>query len=304
MKRPNVPGRRPADRGPVPGEQESLPPPPVEVGLEHETEALFTPAYGHRLAPSGQWEDIMSSPEDLTARIAEREEARVRRRRSVVITCSLVAALAVAIPTLLLTLPLFKVQISSFEFAVEPAGEELPPLGPVLHQFVGRPLLTLDKEEVKGAIEQVTLVRQAEVSTSWPNSVQVQVVMRTPVAIAQTEQGPQLVDSEGVVLGPSQGEMTGLPLVEIPVSDVRTRPALQAALKSLASLDKSLREQVVRVQAQSADTVVFLLPEDRVVVWGDASELELKSKVLATLLTIPAKRYDVSSPHRPATSEK
>ena len=64
---------------------------------------------------------------------------------------------------------------------------------------VGAPLASIDTADVASRVAQVPAVATAVVSRSWPHTITVTVVERTPVASASTPGGVQLVDAAGVV---------------------------------------------------------------------------------------------------------
>jgi cell division protein FtsQ len=57
-----------------------------------------------------------------------------------------------------------------------------------------------------------------------------------------------------------------------------------------------LRELLVELVAESPTRIRLVLPEERTVVWGDATENDAKVRVVASLLDSPAKVIDVSAP--------
>ena len=77
--------------------------------------------------------------------------------------------------------------------------------------------------------------------------------------------------------------------------------AFFTAISFASSLPKKVRGEVTQLKAQGVDQIVLALDGGRSVLWGDASESELKAEVLAALLTTEARVYDVSSPRTPTT---
>jgi cell division protein FtsQ len=64
----------------------------------------------------------------------------------------------------------------------------------------------------------------------------------------------------------------------------------------LAALTPQLRARVVEVVAEAPARIRLLLPNNRVVIWGDATENETKAKVATALLDRPGTEIDVSAP--------
>jgi cell division protein FtsQ len=72
----------------------------------------------------------------------------------------------------------------------------------------------------------------------------------------------------------------------------------------VSQLPKSLAQKVVRVRAQSIDSVELDLKSGAVVRWGSADEPEFKAAVLEALLSLRAQIYDVSAPELPTTTDE
>ena len=82
----------------------------------------------------------------------------------------------------------------------------------------------------------------------------------------------------------------------------------------LANLPQSILAQLANASAKSPDAVELKLADGRKVIWGNASDMELKAQVLEALLNAPpptavpgkplrcpAKVFDVSAPRHPVT---
>ena len=144
-------------------------------------------------------------------------------------------------------------------------------------------------------------VATAVVSRSWPHTVTVTVVERTPVASATTPGGVQLVDAGGVVYpGTPPPGLPRLVFGAVGPDDPSTRSALAA----LATLPPPIRSQVLTVDATVAGSdvpgqVTFGLTDNRQVVWGTEDRAAEKAAVLVPLLTQPGRVFDVTSPDLP-----
>ncbi len=71
-------------------------------------------------------------------------------------------------------------------------------------------------EQRRQQVEQLPWVRQASVGRIWPNKIAVYIEERSPVAflLLTDKGGTRLVDSEGVILTPIEGEQFNLPVVK------------------------------------------------------------------------------------------
>jgi cell division protein FtsQ len=85
-------------------------------------------------------------------------------------------------------------------------------------------------------------------------------------------------------------EATGAPLV--------------SAVEVVATLPADLAQKVVRIRAESIDSIEFDLKSGATVRWGSADEPEFKAAVLEALLLRRAQIYDVSAPELPTTTNE
>jgi cell division protein FtsQ len=93
----------------------------------------------------------------------------------------------------------------------------------------------------------------------------------------------------------------GVPVVAGVEVDSFGPDRVNAVLETLDSLPASLRRQVVTVSAPTATSVSFTLSGGATVVWGSTDQGARKATVLAALLHLRARQYDVSAPDAPVT---
>jgi len=104
----------------------------------------------------------------------------------------------------------------------------------------GDPILGIDTEAARARLEQLGWVRTASVTRILPDTLQVVLVERRPLAVWQTNGRHMLVDRDGHVI-PGQGsDMAGLPLV---VGE--GAPAHAADILSVIALEPKLAALVV-----------------------------------------------------------
>ena len=99
--------------------------------------------------------------------------------------------------------------------------------------------------------------------------------------------------------------------VALPVIDAGdgtlAKELFQAITAVLGALPADVLAKLSDASAKSADAVELKLVDGQTIVWGNAGEKELKARVLAALLKVPAdpknpvKIYDVSVPRHPVT---
>jgi len=165
----------------------------------------------------------------------------------------------------------------------------------------GTPLVRLDTEEVAARVGKLPKVFSVEVSRSFPSTVEITVVERTPVAMVPSAVGAHLVDGTGLDYEVVKQPPPGLP--ELVVSTVRPDdPATRAAVAVLSAIPQQLRAQLATVTAKTPGDVQLTLTDERTVKWGNAENSQRKAAVLAPLLTRPGTVYDVVTPDFPTVS--
>ena len=157
------------------------------------------------------------------------------------------------------------------------------------------PLARVDLDAVRARVQGLSAVDRAIVSRSWPATVVVQVVERTPVAAVPAGKQFTLIDGEGVPYRTVSKRPAGLPLARLAApgpGDVNTH----AALTVLASLTTELREQLVAISVEAPARIKLVLRMDRTVVWGDDTASGTKAQVATALLKRKGDTIDVSAP--------
>jgi cell division protein FtsQ len=157
------------------------------------------------------------------------------------------------------------------------------------------PLARVDLDAVRARVRGLAAVDRVVVRRSWPSTLVVEVVERTPVAAVPTGDQFTLIDGSGVPYRQVSRRPAGLPLVRTAApgpSDVHTRSALTV----LAALSDELREQLVAVSVAAPAQIRLELRKERTVVWGDDTQSEQKSQVATALLKRAGSEIDVSAP--------
>jgi cell division protein FtsQ len=101
----------------------------------------------------------------------------------------------------------------------------------VFREDFGRSVYLLSLSERRRALMSIDWVKEASVSRVWPNTIQVKIVERKPVAFVQWPSAPgaaasfALVDEEGVLLRPHTPARFALPVL------VGVQPGSEAALR-------------------------------------------------------------------------
>ncbi|WP_433869628.1 cell division protein FtsQ/DivIB [Saccharopolyspora sp. CA-218241] len=165
----------------------------------------------------------------------------------------------------------------------------------------GTPMLQVDTEQVRARLEQRPTVASAEVSLSWPSTVEVAVTDRVAVAYVVAREAIRLVGPGGMPFEAVPAAPPGLP--ELRVARVaQDDPTTTAALSVLLALPPQVRAEVTAVVAERPGDVHLRLTGDREVHWGAAEANEHKAAILPPLLTREGRVYDVTAPTLPTVA--
>ncbi|MFF5204604.1 cell division protein FtsQ/DivIB [Streptosporangium sp. NPDC000396] len=159
----------------------------------------------------------------------------------------------------------------------------------------GKPLATVDVDEVAGRVKKLRQVESAVVSRGWPGTLLVEIVEREPVAVMPVGTKAALIDRHGVVTEIKDIAPPSLPVLRVDRPQPGD-PTIGAALAVIDALPEDLARRVAEVVATSPEAVSLRLKDGRAIVWGGRDRSAAKARIIATLLKRPADTYDVSSP--------
>jgi len=236
-----------------------------------------------------------ATPTDVSAAIAERRRAEVRRRRTTLGLALGMLGFALALVWLVRFSPAFAVREVHVEGTQLVSAEQVlaaaeVPRGESMAGLQTRPI-------AQRVVEQLTPVASVSVHKDLPGALVLRVSERTPVFERRTATGYQWVDASGVIFNttakPSKGAVVAT------TSGVDN--ALLADVATVtAALPLALRSRVQLVEASSPDTITLQLDKGQQVRWGSAAASADKARVLAVLLGQQATIFDVSSPGSPS----
>ncbi|OYN89836.1 cell division protein FtsQ/DivIB [Parenemella sanctibonifatiensis] len=161
------------------------------------------------------------------------------------------------------------------------------------------PLVRVRTEAIAARVQNLPVVREAEVDVVWPDTVRIRVVERQPVFIVRTDDVDRYVDDQGVAYTTVEGDPEpDLIVVDAALGDSRV---LSDVVTVVQSLSPELRAEVETITAESPDGITLNLREKRTVEWGSAADSELKSQVATALIRTPATWINVTAPGHPST---
>ena len=186
----------------------------------------------------------------------------------------------------------------------------------------------VDEGTVARLLQRSPWVLDARVTADLPSTIRIEVVERTPVAVASTPAGVSLVSGDGVVLGPapvgatlpeiraSEAPATGDPTVDDSATDPAvdgsaggaaplSDEAIQEGAKAAGALSRALPGEVTTIDVAPDGTLTLELGGGVGVTFGRAIELEAKAEALTAILSYakgeptPLVSIDVSAPAAP-----
>jgi cell division protein FtsQ len=254
---------------------------------------------------SGPGRNPQPAPEHGSGQVLSFPEPKGKRRRRILLgTIGVVAVLMAAIVAAAVYSPVLALRTVTVQgtklLGADRVQSALAPLK-------GRPLPQVSETDVTALLKPLVQIKDVRVRALPPSTLHVDVTERIPVALVKQGQTYQLVDVEGVQLSTTKDAAS----VSLPVIDggggTLPKDLFQAITAVLGALPADVLARLSNASAGSADAVELKLVDGQTILWGNAGEKELKARVLAALLKVPAdpknpvKVYDVSVPRHPVT---
>jgi cell division protein FtsQ len=168
---------------------------------------------------------------------------------------------------------------------------------------IGKPLALVNQQEIADQLSKFKLIESISIISELPHTLHIAVAERQPIAIVDVDGNSVLYDAAAVNLG-AASYSDKYPRVLIN-DDPKNSKAFGLAIDVLLALPVDLLDRVAVIDAKTKDDVRLQLRgySAQMIVWGDASQGTLKSKVLAALIANQKQSdrvtYDVSSPSAP-----
>ncbi len=239
----------------------------------------------------------------MTATVSRRPrtdggDSRRRRgwsRRTVLIVVAAVVVVAATATWVVAFSPLLGVRTVSVRGEHAVTQQQIATAADISH---GTPLVRLDTAAVARRVEAIDGIYSARVSTSFPSTVVISVVERTPIGVVKHGHGYVLVDRTGDQYRTVDSAPPHLPVFVVPVgTDSRTTGGAVATVA--AALTAPIRAQVASIQALDPNAITLLLTDGRVVAWGSVARSSEKARILPILLQQKGHQFDVTDPARP-----
>jgi len=168
---------------------------------------------------------------------------------------------------------------------------------------IGVPLPLVSNDAVAKSLSKFSMIESFSIVRELPHTLHVAISERQPIAVVDIKGVSYLYDPAGVRLGEASYK-DKYPRV-YSGGEPKDSDSFALAIDVLLALPASLLPRVSQIDAKSKDDVTMQLRGNagQRIVWGDASQSALKSKVLAALIQNqkPTDRvtFDVSSPTAP-----
>ncbi|MEY4492575.1 MAG: hypothetical protein RL085_986 [Actinomycetota bacterium] len=168
---------------------------------------------------------------------------------------------------------------------------------------IGIPLALVTQQSVADQLSRFTLIESFSLVSELPHTLHIAISERQPICIVDVGGVSYLYDPAGVRLGQASYKDT-YPRVLIK-GEPKSSASYAEAIDVLLALPAKLLPRISVIDAKSKDDVTMQLRgyAGQKIIWGDASQAALKSKVLAALIANqkPTDRvtFDVSSPTAP-----
>jgi cell division protein FtsQ len=231
---------------------------------------------------------------------ARRFQGESRQSRIIVITLlsSFTALLLLVVATLVTPmLAVEKIRITGLQKVAEKSVLS------AVRSNVGKPLALVSQEEIADQLSKFKLIESISIVSELPHTLHIAISERQPIAIVDVAGASVLFDAAAVNLG-SAKYTDKYPRILIN-DDPKSSKAFGLAIDVLLALPSSLLTRVAVIDAKTKDDVRLQLRgySAQLIIWGDASQGTLKSKVLAALIKNQKQTdrvtYDVSSPSAP-----
>ena len=158
---------------------------------------------------------------------------------------------------------------------------------------IGNSLMSINPASISEQLKTLPEIKEVTVERGWPNSILIVVKERTPIAVAATATGYNLIDSDGINAGKVSSPLAGL----LVISAEPDSPAMTNAIQALAAIPPKWK--ITGLSAPTQDSVVAKLKNGAVVKFGSGERATDKVEVAEALMDKGYKVIDVSAPDAP-----
>ncbi len=155
---------------------------------------------------------------------------------------------------------------------------------------IGNSLMSIDTAAMASQLMSMPEIEVATVERGWPHTILIKVTERTPIAVAATASGFNLIDSQGHNAGVVAAPPAGLLIISAqPDSN-----AMLGAIKTLAAIPAQW--QLIGLSAPTQDSIVATLGSGAVITFGSSERAADKVEVAQALMEKGYSVINVSAP--------
>ena len=155
---------------------------------------------------------------------------------------------------------------------------------------IGNSLMSIDTAAMASQLMSMPEIEVATVERGWPHTILIKVTERTPIAVAATASGFNLIDSQGHNAGVVPAPPAGLLIISAqPDSN-----AMLGAIKTLAAIPAQW--QLIGLSAATQDSIVATLGSGAVITFGSSERAADKVEVAQALMEKGYSVINVSAP--------
>lgn len=155
---------------------------------------------------------------------------------------------------------------------------------------IGNSLMSINTAAMTEQLMELAEIKVVTVERGWPHTILIQVTERTPIAVAATLSGFNLIDSEGLNAGSVAAPPPGL----LVISAVPESKAMLGAINTLAAIPAQW--QLIALAASTQDNIVATLASGAVITFGSSERAADKVEVAQALMEKGYSVINVSAP--------
>ena len=153
--------------------------------------------------------------------------------------------------------------------------------------------MSINTGTVTSQIVALPEIKSATVERGWPHSILITITERTPIAVAATAEGYNLIDSDGMNAGVVAAPPPGLLII----SAQPDSPAMTSAIQALAAIPANWK--LIGLRAVTQDSVIATLEGGVVITFGSGERASDKVDVAQALMEKGYTLINVSAPDAP-----
>lgn len=161
---------------------------------------------------------------------------------------------------------------------------------------IGNSLMSINPGVISQQLQTLPEIKVATVERGWPHSILITVTERTPIAVAATATGFNLIDADGLNAGTVAAPPAGL----LVISAQPDSPAMTNAIQALAAIPAEWA--ITGLSAPTQDSVVVTLGSGVVVTMGSGERAADKVEVAQALIEKGYTIINVSAPDAPTVN--